>query len=349
MIDFTRAQLTHFYVGFVGNKGLGEELTLSQNEFILSDDFLKETLMRYFTGAFKTDIYYQFKGKVDVSLASVANACEDVFGNQMLFAEKLKDIGHHLYNQSIHPKINGGDFFGCYFTDVMLDGELCDAIGLFKCENKETFLKVYQHLDEFEVNYENGININKLDKGCLVFNTDKNNGYKLSVVDNNNKYAECAAYWEEDFLNVKLKSNAYYHTKNFMDMSRGFCEEVLTEANNVDKQNQMMMLNKSASYFKDKNHVTVKDFEKEVLVEPEVISAFKDYRANYNDKLNLTAVEEFDVSNTAVKKNAKYMRSIVKLDKNFHIYIHSKHEYIERGFDEERGLKYYKLYYVTES
>ena len=132
-------------------------------------------------------------------------------------------------------------------------------------------------------------------------------------------------------------------------MSRGFCEEVLTEANNVDKQNQMMMLNKSASYFKDKNHVTVKDFEKEVLVEPEVISAFKDYRANYNDKLNLTAVEEFDVSNTAVKKNAKYMRSIVKLDKNFHIYIHSKHEYIERGFDEERGLKYYKLYYVTES
>jgi len=42
------------------------------------------------------------------------------------------------------------------------------------------------------------------------------------------------------------------------------------------------------------------------------------------------------------------MRSVVKLDKNFHIYIHSKHENVERGFDNEKGLKYYKLFYVNE-
>lgn len=349
MIDFTRAQLNQFYVSFVGNKGLGEELTLSETEFKLEDDFLKETLIRYFTQNFKTDIYYQFKGKVDISLASVANACEDMFNSQKTFVDKSKEIANHLYNQSVHPKIKGGEFFVCYFNDVNVDGELCDAIGLFKCENKETFLKVYQHIDNFELDCENGININKLDKGCLIFNTDKKNGFKLSIIDNNNKVAECAAYWQEDFLNTKLKTNAYYHTKNFMDMSRGFCEEVLTEANNVDKQNQMMMLNRSASYFKDKDHVIVSNFEKDVLVEPDIITAFKDYRNTYNDKLNLTAIEEFDVSNTAVKKNAKYMRSVVKLDKNFHLYIHSKHDYVERGFDEDKGLKYYKLYYINET
>ena len=109
-----------------------------------------------------------------------------------------------------------------------------------------------------------------------------------------------------------------------------------------------MMLNKSASYFKERDKFDIKNFEKEVLVQPEVIEAFADYRKDFNKRLDLTAIDEFDVSQTAVKKNQKYMRSVVKLDKNFHIYIHSKHEYVERGFDEEKGLKYYKLFYVNE-
>jgi len=349
MIDFTRAELTHLAVHYVGNKALGEELTCSERLVELKDDFVRETLLRYFLTPFKTDIYFRFKGKVDVSLDSVANICEDLFTSRKNFISSSQKAARLLHNQSMHPKIKGGEFYVCYFKDAMVDGELCDAVGLFKTENKETFLKVYQHNDNFDVDYDNGININKLDKGCLVFNTEKKDGYKLSVVDTNNRIAECALYWEEDFLNAALKPNAYYHTRNFMDASRGFCEEILTESNNVKKEDQMMMLNKSTGYFKGKDNFKLNEFEKEVLVEPELIEAFRDYRSDYNKRLDLTAVDDFDVSATAVKKNQKYMRSIVKLDKNFHIYIHSRHEYVERGFDEERGLKFYKLYYVNET
>lgn len=349
MIDFSRAQLTHFVIHFAGNKGLGEELTLSENVIEFKDDFVKETLLRYFLQPFKTDVYHQFNGKTDISLASVANAVEDVFKSRNEFVNHSKQIAKHLYNQSNHPKINGGEFYVCYFKDAVIDGELCDAVGLFKTENKETFLKVYQHIDSFDVDCDNGININKLDKGCLIFNTDKKNNYKLSIIDTNNKIAECALYWEEDFLNATIKPNGYYFTKNFMDASRGFCEEILTETNNVAKPDQMMMLNKSTSYFKGKEKVNVNDFEKDVLVEPDLITAFKDYRNDFNKRLDLTAVEEFDVSQTAVKKNNKYMKSVVKLDKNFHLYIHSRHDYVERGYDDEKGLKYYKLFYVNEA
>ena len=348
MIDFSRASLTHFTVHFVGNKGLGEELTLSAEPVEITDDFVKETMLRYFLSPFKTDIYHQFKGKIDVSLASVANCCEDIFTSRKNFMEASRQMATHLHNQSMHPKVKGGEFYTCYFRDAMVDGELCDAIGIFKTENKETFLKVYQQVEKFEVDCDNGININRLDKGCLVFNTDKKNGYKLSIVDTNNRIAECAQYWEEDFLNVTLKPNAYYHTSNFMDASRGFCEEVLSEANNVSKPDQMMMLNRSTGYFKEKDKFNIKDFEKEVLVQPELIEAFQDYRSDFNKRLDLTAIDEFEVSPTAVKKNQKYMRSVVKLDKNFHVYIHSRHDYVERGYDEERGLKYYKLFYVNE-
>jgi hypothetical protein len=348
MIDFTRALLTHLSIHFCGNKGLGEELTLSEKIIELKDDFVKETLVRYFTQPFKTDVYYQFKGKVDLSLDSAANLSEDIFKSQSDFLPSSQKIAKLLYNQTLHPKISGGEFYVCYFKDVLVDAVLCDTIGLFKTENRETFLKVYEHVGEFEVGCETGININKLDKGCLIYNTDKKDNYKISLVDTNNRIAECAGYWQEDFLNAELKTNAYYYTKNFMDTSRGFCEEILTEANNVPKQDQMMMLNRSTGYFKDKDTFNVKEFEKEVLVQPELISAFKDYRQDYNQKLDLTAIDEFEVSPTAVKKNAKYMRSVVKLDKNFHLYIHSRHDYVERGYDEEKGLKYYKLFYVNE-
>ena len=41
--------------------------------------------------------------------------------------------------------------------------------------------------------------------------------------------------------------------------------------------------------------------------------------------------------------------SVLKLDKNFHVYIHGKREYIEKGFDEEKGMHFYQLFFEEES
>src|SRR5687767_7252115 len=123
MIDFSRAKLTHFSIHFVGNKGLSEELTCSEEVFTFKDDFVKETVLRYFLSPFKTDIYHRFKGKIDISLASVANACEDLFSSRKDFIAKSKLVATHLFNQSMHPKIKGGEFYVCYFKDAMVDGE----------------------------------------------------------------------------------------------------------------------------------------------------------------------------------------------------------------------------------
>lgn len=348
MIDFSRAQLTHFIIHYTGNKSLGEELTLSETCFEFKDDFVKDTVLRYFQSPFKTDVYHQFKNKSDFDIKDIKAISEKIFNSRKNFVEQTKHIAEHLYDQSMHPKIKGGEFYVCFFKDVIVDGELCDTIGLFKTENKETYLKVYQHVDNFDMDCDTGININKLDKGCLIFNTEQERGYKLSIIDNNNKVAECATYWEVDFLNATLKENGYYHTSNFIETCRGFCEEILTEDNNVKKEDQMMMLNKSTAYFKEKDKFNIKEFEKDVMVQPELIKAFKDYRKDFSERLDFNSIDEFDISPTAVKKNQKYMRSVVKLDKNFHIYIHGRHDYVERGYDEAMGLKYYKLYYVNE-
>ena len=251
MIEFSRAQLTHIVAHWVGNKGLGEELSTSQSLIEFSDDFVKDTTLRYFLSPFKTDIYYRFKGKIDISLNSVANICEDLFKSRHDFLKKSKDMATILYDQGMHPKIRGGGFYVCYFQDVICDGELVDAIGLFKNEKQETFLKLLQHgpgtdqLVEFELECDAGIDINKLDKGCLIFNTQKVDGYKLSVIDSNNKVAECCLYWLEDFLNAKIQPNDYYHTKNFYDAGRVFLEEsnivqAMPEVSRIGLKNKLM-------------------------------------------------------------------------------------------------------------
>jgi len=58
--------------------------------------------------------------------------------------------------------------------------------------------------------------------------------------------------------------------------------------------------------------------------------------------------DNFVISESAVKKQARSIKSIIKLDKNFHIYVHGHRELIEQGVD-EAGRKFYKIYYSEES
>lgn len=345
MIDHRRAILENLSVHYVGNQGAAEQLKISHKPFNFKDDAIKELLMNYFLSPFKSDIYYHIKK----NSKGIFSTIDEIFIDKKVLHENSKTLAKHLYAQSIHPKIKGGEFYITYFNEMIVDGEICDAIGIFKTENRDIFLKIYEQDSEFDIESEKGININKLDKGCLIFKTEKEKGYKVSILDNSSKGPETALYWQEDFLQLTPREDAFFHTQHFIEAAKGFCEQVLTEENNVPKTQQMAMLNKSVGFFKDRDHFTLNDFKKEVMPQPEVMNEFNTFRKNYIEENNLNAIDDFDVSQTAFKQNAKYLRSIIKLDKNFHIYVHSQHDYIEKGYDDERGLKFYKLYFEGES
>ena len=63
---------------------------------------------------------------------------------------------------------------------------------------------------------------------------------------------------------------------------------------------------------------------------------------------NMQLQDSFKVSNAAVKQQKGIFKSVIKLDKNFHIYVHGNRKMIERGED-EMGRKFYKLYYNNET
>ena len=80
---------------------------------------------------------------------------------------------------------------------------------------------------------------------------------------------------------------------------------------------------------------------------------FRDKIANnefieYEEVYEVDVNDHFEISKNAVKKQARFFKSIIKLDKNFHIYVHGNRKMIEQGVDDE-GKKYYKLYYDAEN
>ena len=75
---------------------------------------------------------------------------------------------------------------------------------------------------------------------------------------------------------------------------------------------------------------------------------FNVFSTQYRQNNEIDIEDSFDISSQAVKKQARAFKSVLKLDKNFHIYIHGNKEMIEKGVEKD-GRKYYKIYYETES
>ena len=90
----------------------------------------------------------------------------------------------------------------------------------------------------------------------------------------------------------------------------------------------------------------MQEFSKEVLQDENVIESFVNYKTDYEQDMQVSIAEEFPINATAVKKNSRYFKSVIKLDKNFHIYVHGDRQKIETGQD-EKG-KYYRLYFDEE-
>jgi hypothetical protein len=269
-----------------------------------------------------------------------------IFDNPDSLLEQSVHLAKHLYEQSTHPKIKGGEFYTVYFKNCIIDGKTVDAVGLFKSENKDTFLKVYPKGDGFEIESERGININKLDKGCLIFNTERDNGYIVAVVDNTNKGEE-AKYWTDDFLHVRQRKDEYYNTQNILSICKNFVKNELPLQFDASKADQVDLLNKSVNFFKEREHFNLDEFAKEVIGQESIIQQFNQYKSNYAKEYDLEIADSFDISSSAVKKQARIFKSVIKLDKNFDIYVHGNRDLIEQGHD-AKG-KYYKIYYQEES
>ncbi len=348
MIDAGESVIQSVSVHHVGNASLEEPLKLSEAPLDIEHDKVHQLLRVYFLTNFTNPEYYHFTfSNEDFTLNPLYKFAAEIFDEPGSFHENTTFIAQHLHAATQHPNIKAGDLYVAYFGALALNGQHTEAIGIFKSETKESFLKLKAYANQFDLQADEGINVRKLDKGCLILNMERESGFKVLIVDNSNRTD--ATFWKQQFLNLQPWSDAYHHTQQYMSLARQFVAEQIPEDFQVSKADQIDLLNRSVNYFKTKEQFNQAEFEVEVFGDAEVIESFRSYGKNFMSNVEFDAEDNFEISAQAVKRQARVFKSVLKLDKNFHIYIHGNRELIEKGFDESVGKNYYKIYFDNES
>lgn len=328
----------------VGNKANTEGYFLSDG-LLQIEDTLSELLNGYFISSFKFDTIYEFFHESNLDLNEVYTYSSAILEDPASLFEQSRSLAKYLYECSDHPKIKAGELYVVYYEAFNFKGGEYPAVGIFKSEQKDIFLKVKPFDNNFEIDQHEGVNLAKLDKGAIVI-LDEEGKLQVAVVDNSNKNSE-AQYWLDDYLKVQQMQNEFFYTNQTMSMYKEFVMQDLPQNFEVSKADQVDLLNRSMSYFKEKESFDLQEFEQEVLAQPEIIDRFAKYKGDYENQYEVQLESQFDISDAALKKQTRSYKSVIKLDKNFHIYIHGDRSMIEQGVDEE-GRKYYKIFYDVE-
>jgi hypothetical protein len=354
MFDFSEIQMEQLVIHRVGNKMREEGLGISPDVCAITDGNVEELLLKYFLSSFREKILYKFFHETDIHLNELYMYTSSIFINRQTLVEQSVNMLKHLYEKSTHPQIKGGEFYVAYFSGCTVNEQKVDAIGLFKTEKKENYLKVTKSRNEFIIDADKGINIRKLDKGCIVFNIESVDGYRVATVDNVNKGNNEAMYWKEDFLRLTDVQDEYFHTNHYLHLCQDFTENTYGPVYQADKKDQVVFMNEAIAYFANNEQFEAADFIQQVVREPERIEQFREHQQQYEQNQGLTAVEAFPISGQAVKTIKRKFRNLIKLDTDIEIKVksptaeNSELGFIERGYDEAKGMHFYKVFFNEE-
>ena len=348
MIDFSQARLLKLSITWSGNKELNEGVVVPASTLVTVNDYVHEVLINSFMKSFdKSEAFYCFSHPEDVSHNEVYQSCVQIFEKPESLVEQAKLLTQRMYNHSVIPKIKGGEFFVALLDEIGFGDAKMPAIGIFKVVQKEPFLRVEKHSDTYILGVMDGIQTSKLTMAALILGADEAEGYRILSVDHLKKKDE-PSVWQDQFLQITPIQDDYYHTRHFMEMTNDFINQKAAAKFQLDTPSRVDLLNKSSYYFKENDSFEINDFAATLFEDPEQQEVYKAYKTEYSEYGGVPLEDQFDINRQAARKTGRVFKSVIKLDSNFSLYVHGRRDLIEKGFDEEKGKPYYKLYFDRE-
>ena len=341
------AQMHHLAAHKVGNRGHEEPIVLSESLIDLKAWEHSQTLTFHLLGGFNSDIFYRFSISEDASdQHQVFSSIKKIFADPDQLLVESRQLATHLYYLLAHPKIKSGDFYVAYFSNVLIEDELVHAIGLFKMESNYNFIKLAIGTSGSYLDLLEGYSLDHLDKGCLIYQSNAAQGYRVQIFDRSNQKE--ANFWKQDFLQLEAIPSDYHHTQNLLNLTHAYVSQQLPVEFEVEKVDQGEMLMRSMDYFKHHEEFNEESFANEIFEDLDVSNSFQKYKQKYMEESDHSPdPASFTIHPAAVKQQARNFKSVLKLDRNFHIYIHGDRSLIEKGADSD-GRKFYKVYYIEE-
>lgn len=347
MINYENAILSKLIIHRVGNKALNDGLLVTHETVALNEQSLVSVGDSLLVPFMKEDLLYNFYHDSDVNLNVMHTLCKHYFAQpDELFVDLSGKAASDLYEKMMNPKFHGGEFWVAHFNGVVVDDEETQAIGFFLMDTRKHFVKLFSADEKYALEVQQGTDPSGFLAGCIICNTTPDLGYIISATGKSKSLD--LRLWMDDFMVLKQNIDSFYKTQMAMRMCREFVMEKMPEEFDVTRPDQAEILTNSMGFFKENETFVVHDFEKDVLKQPELQDSFSHFAKAFSREQDLNMEEPFAMNERAVKKMARQFKSVIKLDNNFHIYVHGRREWIQRGFDEERKLNFYQMYFEKE-
>jgi hypothetical protein len=347
MISLEQVKNKHLIINKVGNSSKNEGYFLSKEELIINE-FQEELLLKLLQKGLKADDeIYKFSHATDIQMNEVYALSVKYFEEQYSFMEYSTALSKVLYAASDHPKIKQGELLIMHVNDIVVEDELVDGIFILKCEEKRKYMHFEDRSNMLIPFFQDGVSLNKIDKGCLILNSQKEDGFRVLAVDGNVNESK---YWHNRFLKLTEVDPSRFYTENTIAFVERFVNDVIMP--DEDPTSNVTLMNKSIEYLESQDRFNVDDFVAEVLPTPAYQEQFLQKHESFKQDLGLEDLGDFEIYSNQVEKVKKKNKKNIQLDNGIQIQLGFStvdlNTIIEKGFDESKKMSYYKIFYQKE-
>ncbi|BCX49175.1 nucleoid-associated protein NdpA [Haloferula helveola] len=347
-LDFEGARIAGLVLAKVGNPARDEPLQTSKQLFEVSEDdqtLLTPIFLRSFRSLGMQGQRFSHHSSLEKNELNQATAA--IFSDPSTLLEKGCEIAKRLYSKSNHPNIKSGDLCISLLDGISCDGETKRAICILKSESVTPFLSISTRDGDLELHTEQGINPEKIDKGCLIIDHFGGKGFYVLTFD---RAGAESRFWVRDFLGVVPIADAALVSKKVAEMAVAAVSSGGGSDDDTPPWESKQAAKDALSYFDGKKTFSLAEFEEQALRTPEAKARFAEERRRMEEDEGVKIEDGFSISKKDVTKAKKLMSSIMKLDTGVEVRLKPKsfdqaEPVVEKGFDEERGMKYLKIFY----
>lgn len=354
-IRFTSASATGLVLAKVGHPQREEPLETSKEVFQVAEND-RETLTQLFLKPFKNLTGHRFSHHSTLEQHEMNACAKAIFAEPAALLEKGCDIARRLYAKSNHPNIKSGDLCISLIQDIEVDGGLVKGLCILKSESVVPFLSISTRDGDLQLHTEQGINPEKIDKGCLILDHFPHKGYYVLTFD---RSGTDSRFWVRDFLGVLPVTDPSFLTQNYASMAVDFVakEQKAKKSQQAEADGDSppwessSLANEAIGYFEEKETFRLHEFEEEVLKTPEAKARFAEHRLKVEEEQGTKLEDSFEISKKDLTKaKKKIINTVMKLDTGVEIRLKPSlatkaGQVLEHGFDEERNMKFIKVFF----
>lgn len=347
-IRFTSPRAKGVVLAKIGNPQRDEPLQTSKQVFKI-DEADQEMLTALFVKPFKNLLGHRFSHHSSLEKHEMNNCAKAIFASEDALLAKGCDIAKRLHSKSNHPNIKSGDLCISLIDGIEVNDELTQGICILKSESVVPFLSISTRDGDLQLSTEQGINPEKIDKGCLILNSFPDQGYYVLTFDRSGAESR---FWVRDFLGVQAVTDDAFLTNTYAKMAVSFLEE--DSSDDAPPWETSPITRDALDYFEGNDKFDLQEFEQQVLKTPDVVAKFAERRAKVEEEQGQPLEKSFAISKKDVTKAKKKIGTVLKLDHCVEIHLKSDflikpNPTIERGFDDDKGMKFIKVYYHKET